>query len=99
MKLCLRCGLRRVRLDVGPHQHADVGTNSSCCPYNGTNAHCCLYNATEVRHKSKFDVLFQDNDLNMVGCRVPGRDPRPASMYQNRALEVWIPSRRACGAL
>lgn len=37
------------------------GTNSSCCPYNGTNAHCCFIddNATEVRHKAKFDVIFQ----------------------------------------
>jgi hypothetical protein len=44
------------------------GTNSSCCPFNGTNSHCCFIddNNTEVHHKAKFDVIFQDNDLNMV---------------------------------
>jgi len=28
-----------------------------------------------VAHKSRFDVIFQDNDLNMEGCRIPARDP------------------------
>ena len=53
------------------------GTNSTCCPYNGTNAHCCsIYeNTTELAHKSAFDVIFQDNDLGMVGCRVPMQLP------------------------
>jgi|EP01047_Picozoa_sp_COSAG01_P025518 hypothetical protein len=53
------------------------GTNSSCCPYNGTNSHCCslFENATELASKAEHDVIFQDNDLNMVGCRVPVRLP------------------------
>ena len=63
------------------------GTNSSCCPYNGTNSWCCslIENATELAHKATFDVIFQDNDLNMEGCRVPeilpngSFAPRPGS--------------------
>jgi len=63
------------------------GTNSSCCPYNGTNSRCCslIENATELAHKATFDVIFQDNDLNMEGCRVPEMlpngsfAPRPGS--------------------
>eukprot|EP01052_Picozoa_sp_SAG31_P038573 SAG31_NODE_5180_length_2695_cov_2.182203_1_plen_178_part_00 len=51
------------------------GTNSSCCPYNGTNSHCCCIfeNSDTVEFKTQFNVIFQDNDLDMLGCRVPSR--------------------------